>query len=107
MARIQRPPKGRLIVSIIYNSLDGLADSLKLLEKQFGRVQCETMELTYTSGSYAEEMGDNLQRRFYSFERLVATACPKSKRPATKWKINWAIWCRIMPFGRSTSIPAS
>jgi hypothetical protein len=71
MARIQRPPKGRLIVSIIYNSLDGLADSLKLLEKQFGRVQCETMELTYTSGSYAEEMGDNLQRRFYSFERLV------------------------------------
>jgi hypothetical protein len=71
MARIQRPPKGRLIVSIIYNSLDGLADALKLLEKQFGRVQCETMELTYTSDRYAEEMGTGLQRRFYSFERLV------------------------------------
>jgi hypothetical protein len=71
MARPQKPPKGRLIVSIIYNSMDGLADGLKLLEKQFGRVQCETIEISYTSKEYAEEMGEQLQRRFYSFERLV------------------------------------
>jgi len=71
MARVQKPPKGRLIVSIIYSSIDGLADALKLLEKQFGRVQCETMELPYASRKYAEEMGDELQRRFYSFEKLV------------------------------------
>jgi len=71
MARVQKPPKGRLIVSIIYNSLDGLSDALKLLEKQFGRVQCETIEIGCSAGQYAEEMGDQLQRRFYSFEKLV------------------------------------
>jgi hypothetical protein len=71
MARIQKPPKGRLIVSIIYNSMDGLADALKALEKQFGRVQCETMEIEYTGGKYLEEMGDQLQRRFYSFEKEI------------------------------------
>ncbi len=60
-----------MIVSIIYSSMDGLADALKLLEKQFGRVQCETMEIEYASDQYAEEMGEQLQRRFYSFEKMV------------------------------------
>jgi len=71
MARVQKPPKGRLVVSIIYSSLDALADSLKLLEKQFGRVQCETMEIEYTDDQYTEEMGENLLRRFYSFEKMI------------------------------------
>ena len=71
MARVQKPPKGRLIVSIIYSSLDALADTLELLEKRFGQVQCETMEIEYTGERYAEEMGEQLLRRFYSFEKLI------------------------------------
>jgi hypothetical protein len=71
MARTQKPPSGRVIVSIIYSSLDALAETLRLLERQFGRVQCETMEIPYTGEQYAEEMGGSLQRRFYSFERQV------------------------------------
>ncbi len=71
MARIQTPAPGRVVVSIIYSSLDALADALTLLEKQFGRVQCETMELEYAHGAYTEEMGEGLERRFYSFERQV------------------------------------
>jgi len=51
--------------------MDGLADALKLLEKQFGRVQYETMEIEYAGDRYAEEMGEQLQRRFYSFEKLI------------------------------------
>ncbi len=88
MARVQRPPKGRLIVSIIYNSMDALADSLSRLEKQFGRVQCETMEIAYTGEQYAEEMGEQLQRRLYSFSKEVErdklpdikTACAKIEK---------------------------
>ena len=71
MARPQKPPKGRLIVSIIYSSMDALADALKQLEKQFGRVQCETREIAYGGDLYKEEMGDRLERRFFSFDRMV------------------------------------
>jgi hypothetical protein len=71
MARIQTPPPGRLIISVIYNSLDGLADCLKLLEKQFGRVQYETTEIECSDNGYYEEMGRQLSRRFFSFEKMV------------------------------------
>ena len=51
--------------------MDAVADALNLLEKQFGRVQFETMEVPYTGEIYREEMGDRLDRRFFSFEKLV------------------------------------
>jgi hypothetical protein len=70
MARIQTPPPGRLIVSIIYSHIDAVADALRLLEKQFGRIQCETVDIPYNdTEKYAEEMGAGLLRRFFSFER--------------------------------------
>lgn len=72
MARLQKPPPGRLIMSIIYSSMDALADSLAALEKRFGPVQFETMEIETIRGDhYKEEMGDGLLRRFFSFEREV------------------------------------
>ncbi|UCG62198.1 MAG: DUF4416 family protein [Candidatus Zixiibacteriota bacterium] len=73
MARILKPPPGRLVVSIIYSSMDALADSVKTLEKRFGRVQYETLEIPCAQrDEYKEEMGEELLRRFYSFESPVA-----------------------------------
>ena len=72
MARIQKPPPGRLVVSIMYSSMDALAESVKMLEKRFGRVQYETMEIPCSeTEEYKEEMGD-LLRRFYSFDNQVS-----------------------------------
>ena len=71
MARVAKPPKGRPVVSAIYSHVDGLADALTVLEKQYGRVQCETLETELSENNYREEMGDNLLRRFFSFERLI------------------------------------
>ncbi len=72
MARIQKPPAGRLIISIIYSSMDALADSLKALERKFSRVECETIEIPCSCQErYREEMGENLQRRIFSFEKPV------------------------------------
>lgn len=72
MARLQTPPPGKLIVSVIYSHLDAVADCLKLLEKQFGRIQCETIDIPYTdTEQYTEEMGTDLQRRFFSFEKEI------------------------------------
>ena len=86
MARIQKPPPGRLIVSIIYSSMDALADGLKALERRFGRVQFETVEIACSdSVTYAEEMGDRLQRRLFSFERLFSRdALPEIKNACHK-----------------------
>jgi len=73
MARVQQIPPGRLIVSVIYSSRDALADSLKVIERKLGRVLYETTELPCSSQEmYREEMGDNLQRRLFSFERKTA-----------------------------------
>lgn len=72
MARIQKPPAGRLVISVIHSSLDALADALKALEKRFGRVQCETEGADcHEADMYREEMGYHLQRRFFSFDRPV------------------------------------
>ena len=86
MARPQEPPPGILIVSVIYSSLDALADALQALERRFGRVQYETMEIECAvAKTYLEEMGDNLMRRFFSFERLISRAAlPEVKAQCAK-----------------------
>lgn len=72
MARIQKPAPGRLIISVLHSSRDALADALRQCERRFGRVQAETIDIPHSNGcDYAEEMGTDLQRRFFSFERLV------------------------------------
>jgi len=64
MARKQEPSQGRLLVYIVHSSLDALSDALSALEKRFGLVQFETLELPDNKDDfYREEMGDNLQRR--------------------------------------------
>ena len=65
MARVKKPPPGKLVISIIYSSLDALSDALTVLEKKFGKIQYETLEVKCEQAPlYAEEMGDKLQRRF-------------------------------------------
>ncbi len=73
MARVMEPVPGRLILSIIYSSMDALADCLQTLERRFGRVQFETAEIACARAErYREEMGANIYRRFLSFEQPVA-----------------------------------
>ena len=86
MARMQTPPPGRLIVSAIYCHIDAVADALKLLEKQFGRIQFETLDIPYTdTEKYAEEMGRDLMRRFFSFDREIKRdALPEIKAAMIK-----------------------
>jgi hypothetical protein len=81
MARAQIPPPGRLVVSYIYSSVDALAESLRKLERHFGRVQFETVDLPYADRErYIEEMGTRLRRRFFSF----SGPAPRNTLPSIK-----------------------
>lgn len=81
MARIQKPPPAKLIVSIIYSSMDALAECISNLEKKFGRVMSETLEIKCEQeAKYREEMGENLVRRFYAFEADI----PRDALPQIK-----------------------
>ncbi|MEA3296806.1 MAG: DUF4416 family protein [candidate division Zixibacteria bacterium] len=72
MPHLKEPLPGRLIVSVIYSSIDALSDSLSMLERRFGKVQYETSEIASSEAErYREEMGEGLVRRFFSFEEPV------------------------------------
>jgi len=72
MGRIKIPLPGRLIVSIIYSSVEPMYSALKRIEKKFGRVEFETEELDFIhTNYYAEEMGSELRRKFFAFEKMV------------------------------------
>ncbi len=73
MIRTLEPPPGRLILSTVSSSVDALAEALEKLERRFGRVQFETDAIPCSDAErFREEMGDRPQRRFFSFERMVA-----------------------------------
>ena len=92
MARVQNIFPGRLILSLIYSSIDALADALDILERQFGRVQFETVDIPYSNeDKYEEEMGGPLNRRFFSFEQKVARdSLPKIKNLCARIETNFA-----------------
>ncbi|MFZ5980575.1 MAG: DUF4416 family protein [Candidatus Zixiibacteriota bacterium] len=92
MARVQNILPGRLILSLIYSSMDALADALDILERQFGRVQFETVDIPYSDRDrYAEEMGWPLNRRFFSFEQKVARdSLPRIKNLCSRIETNFA-----------------
>lgn len=72
MARAVKPPPAKPVISAIYSHVDGLADALVALEKQYGRVECETLEIEFSDkDKLLEEMGSGLSRRFFSFEKLI------------------------------------
>ncbi len=106
MARIQKPPAGRLVVSVIHSSLDALADGLKALEKRFGRVQFETEGADCQDAEmYREEMGSGLQRRFFSFDRAVwRDTLPELKATCHKIEAQFADRVRDDFFFRTINI---
>lgn len=66
------PPPGKLVVSAIYSSVQNMSDAISQIEKKFGRVECESDEMGFShTDYYRTEMGDNLKRKFFSFETAV------------------------------------
>ena len=72
MGRIKKPLPGRLIVSTIYSSIGAMHDAVMEIEKKYGRIEYETNDIDFLHTSYyREEMGDDLKRKFLSFEKPI------------------------------------
>ena len=72
MGRIKIPLPGRLIVSIIYSSIGAMDEAAREIEKKFGRVEFETDDIDFLHTKYyREEMGDDLKRKFFAFEKMI------------------------------------
>ncbi len=72
MGKIRKPLPGRLIVSAIYSSMTAMHDAVVDIEKKYGRVELETIDIDFIHTKYyREEMGDNLKRKFFAFEKYV------------------------------------
>ena len=72
MGRIRKPLPGKLIISAIYSSLGVMHDAIREVEKKFSPVEFETDEIDFLHTKYyREEMGDDLKRKFFAFEKLV------------------------------------
>jgi hypothetical protein len=70
MKKSKEPLPARMIVSAIYSSLDVMLDAIGDMEKKYGRVTDETDEIDFIHTTYyREEMGDELKRKFFAFEK--------------------------------------
>jgi hypothetical protein len=61
-----------LVIPILISTPDLLQDLFRRLEKRFGTIDytSETIDFTFTD-YYLEEMGENIQRMFISFSKLI------------------------------------
>ena len=72
MGRIRIPLPGKLIISAIYSVLGPMHDAIEEIERKFGIIEIETDEIEFLHTTYyREEMGDNLKRKFFAFEKMV------------------------------------
>ena len=78
-AKEHKPVK--LIVGMFTNRLELFQETLKVLKKRFGPVDCESPLLPFDKTDYyEEEFGKDLKRKFYSFKKLIkAEDLPKIK----------------------------
>jgi hypothetical protein len=69
MGRIKKPLPGKLILSAIFSSHEAALEAVKDIEKKYGRIEYESdiMPFLHTT-YYREEMGDDLQRKFFAFK---------------------------------------
>ena len=72
MGAIRPPRRVNLICGLISNDLDLMARAIQLMTRQIGPIDEATDSWPFDMTDYYElEMGENLQRRFVSFERLI------------------------------------
>jgi hypothetical protein len=72
MGKISHPQPVKLIIGIITNSLSLLPQVEEILERKYGPIDYHSPVIDFVfTDYYKEEMGENLKRKFISFEKLI------------------------------------
>lgn len=72
MGKIKKSEPVKLIVGMFSNQTELFTEIKKFLEEKFGPVDYESQILSFDNTNYYEkEMGKDLKRIFYSFEKLI------------------------------------
>jgi len=72
MGKLREPNRVKLITGLLSADTSFFPKVKKILEKKFGMVDFKSDETDFThTDYYAKEMGSNLKRVFFSFERLL------------------------------------
>jgi hypothetical protein len=72
MSTLKEPKPVKLIFSVIYNQSANLEAVKYKLTAKFGEIDYESSHLTFDhSDYYRNEMGDNLNRKFFSVKNLI------------------------------------
>lgn len=73
MGSITKPKPVNLIIGVLTNIPELLRETEKTLETFFGTIDLKSDILPFHfTDYYQEEMGEGIQRRFYSFEKLIS-----------------------------------
>jgi hypothetical protein len=76
MGQIKKYPSPKLIVGFIFKQEDVFDQAKKIMQKRFGKIDFESRQLVFNhTDYYRNELGENLQRKFISFQKLIL---PKS-----------------------------
>ena len=72
MGEIRKPLPEKLVVAFIYKEKEIYGKVREILIEKFGNIDFESEELQFNyTDYYNNEIGDNLKRRFISFEKLT------------------------------------
>jgi hypothetical protein len=72
MGRITKPQPVKLIIGFITADLEVMKQAEALLEKHFGQIDYASNILDFDKTDYyQEEMGPDLKRKFFSFQKLI------------------------------------
>ncbi|MBD3234868.1 MAG: DUF4416 family protein [candidate division Zixibacteria bacterium] len=72
MGEIYRADRVKLIMGLIYSDEFFTAKAINMMKSEYGEIDCESEEIKFGhTDYYNEEMGDELYRKYISFEELI------------------------------------
>lgn len=85
MAEPVIPPKAKLFIGLIFQDHELYRKCRKRLEQKYGPIDLESPVISFAHTTYYQKIGENLNRVFFSFERLIKREDISKIKLDTNW----------------------